>query len=479
MNLQFRIALLILAGCLVTVQLTAASTPAQDSATIAKCPRATEINAIFSELQILKDQKPLLPNEVLPCALNSTEASVLRALIFLKQYAELPHLDVALDKNILGEDAWRFFKDRVKVISFVSEDQTCHLEFDNGPNQAAVAAYYKDQTIYVCPKVIGSEFFIAQLLVHEARHAQGLFHIDCTRGPLKGHPLACEARYDLGGPYAAEVEYVLRLSQHPKIDGSERRNLLNIATTGLYQRFNLPPLPVRPALLLKDKDGLLSTFDGGALLPLAKVSANSILVERAGTNVIYDPETRKAQTVSALGPIPPDGLMANEYEKGVSAKLQRELVDVLYGDDYSCMLFLRELWCFPNRDLENSYVRIPLQILVPAGFLFSHFSTLVTNRMPYLVDHVGDVYTLPKAYSDLLISREEDFKLVGNFKGYRKALKAPWNLSLEFALLRSGEIKLLDGEGNLLPVSELKGQRFDGIAPILLVPEQIKPLLQK
>ncbi|MFN7728699.1 MAG: hypothetical protein ACK5P7_06055 [Bdellovibrio sp.] len=100
-------------------------------------------------------------------------------------------------------------------------------------------------------------------VVHEARHTQGYYHINCNQGPYLGTSvLGCDRDYSYGGSHAIEMEYYARVSTagvnfHPVYKKMAR--LMAMGRSNIF--FNQTPLKQREALILLGQSGRAYLMD--------------------------------------------------------------------------------------------------------------------------------------------------------------------------------------------------------------------------
>ena len=93
-------------------------------------------------------------------------------------------------------------------------------------------------------------------IVHEARHTEGFYHVQCQQGPYKDSSVSgCDTNYNYGGSHAIEMEYYARVAVqgknfHPVYKKMAR--LMAIARSNIF--FNTPILQTREALLAMTHD---------------------------------------------------------------------------------------------------------------------------------------------------------------------------------------------------------------------------------
>lgn len=95
-----------------------------------------------------------------------------------------------------------------------------------------------DSTMYTCPLALSSQLSAldrTSVMMHEARHIDGFPHIDCSRGPRKGLPGACDEAISDGGSYAVTVETYAQLSKyaeglHPALKAYARASAILYAS---------------------------------------------------------------------------------------------------------------------------------------------------------------------------------------------------------------------------------------------------------
>lgn len=189
-----------------------------------------------------------------PCNERSPFTKVIASLIFIKEHAKLPHVDSALDQNILGEDAWKFLVSRINTIEFeTNENHTCGETYrvPGGKTGAAAFVRYYKPTMHICDHIADYPVpLIAGMLIHEARHTEGFRHTTCIRGIFKsnGAP-ACDASVTTEGAYAVEVEYSLRMLARVDFDQEIRDLLKYDVNRNLANHFNIAPAVGLPSSL--------------------------------------------------------------------------------------------------------------------------------------------------------------------------------------------------------------------------------------
>ena len=102
------------------------------------------------------------------------------------------------------------------------------------------------------------------VVLHEARHTEGFYHVPCTQGPYKGSQVqGCDTTVENGGSHAIEMEYYARVvvqgaNFHPVYQDMAR--LMLLARSNFV--FNSNPLSPHDALLARTETGFVRFKDG-------------------------------------------------------------------------------------------------------------------------------------------------------------------------------------------------------------------------
>lgn len=225
------------------------------------------------------------------CDDGSTEWRLLNALMFLREirFESSVRSQDELFSGRFGGNWYEYFAGRITYLEVMPE---C---------RKGIGAYVymgADPIMYVCPMALTNQISavdLAGIMMHEARHMDGFPHIDCTRGPRRQLPGACDERISDGGSYAVTVETYAQIARyatglHPAQKAYARAAAVYFAD----EAFEHPVRVARKSqwlLLTSLLDLYLFDAKTGALTESGRVHTLGKIVRR-GIHMILFPEDR-------------------------------------------------------------------------------------------------------------------------------------------------------------------------------------------
>lgn len=83
--------------------------------------------------------------------------------------------------------------------------------------------------------------FIAGALLHEARHADGFDHVNCTNPKMGSASQGCDSQFSDGGSYAVQAEFFARIAVYGRnFDSTLRETARGFALDHVEMHFNEP-----------------------------------------------------------------------------------------------------------------------------------------------------------------------------------------------------------------------------------------------
>lgn len=408
-----------------------------------------------------KDIKPDLCNK------KSVLNAALRAFLFIKDLGHLGSSRSDFDLGFIGDSPYEFFASRVEnvVIETRPKNSDC-------PDQRLAFVHpvtRLDKKIWICPAIVRFDpLTISSVLVHEARHLDGPEHEHrpCTRGPLTGKH-SCDRAYSDGGSYAVGAEYQVKLSRSEEVSPAMRAFARAGALTDFLQRFTYLPFDLKEGALLRDSQNALSFFDGEKEISTGlHTKAHTVLSLQAGLPMFFEPLDGSVQTYefhTQFGKPVPD-ILTEHFSKRMSAGDQKEVIDVVYGDEYACVLMKTALECY-GKDL--ALFRKSLASLEPLRFVFTYKSRLIQSRVVHLITKDGYLYRLPTTSQELQERDPKDWPRSSNL--FNKTAIQPWGRGTEIGLTIDGKVLLYKQKSRqweLIPALESRQIR-DVIAPFV------------
>ena len=312
------------------------------------------------------------PNVYKHCDVTNLAYRVRKALFLLKQ---LPTLD---DENTWDQvrigNPWEFFVKRVRQIDLqTNSDDTCSTSMDSG-----VDAYASDilHHIVICKAaVVSSDLDLAQILLHEARHAGGdkisrnggvplasyFPHVACEFASSKGE-LACDRTIHDNGSYAISFNSFLGLSRAVTLSPALRAWGRSHAITELNGRFVLPPDGTGKVLVLVRDSNQVDAYDGEKSTMLFQAQEpDSFVAGGLGSLRIFEHKNGLAtefENTPNLSAKPTNSYFFDHLVSGNS----QPIVDAALYNDVNCLLFPHGVRCWNNDDIGK-----PIDLALPAG----------------------------------------------------------------------------------------------------------------
>lgn len=431
--------------CLMTSTFALASTT--------NCLNQDEIKDILSDVKLT--MAGTIDKEKALCDDGNILYQTSKALLYLKKIDKQLIQTSESNSKILSNGAYDYFTSRIKEIkveNFLS--RSCA--------SVGVMAYViprEGAIMHICGTIAQykfSEFMLASTLIHEARHIDGFAHVLCTHGSLKGGDLdiggACDSTYELQGSYGIETSYALDV-YNSTVDPLEKQETRSAAIRGLLGRFNKFPLDIEEGIITQSKKGSINFFDGNQKIKLMNNAITGLMTNRDAVPVFFNDDGSVKTYFYASELAEGEGRFANLY-RGFSQAEQKDLVDVYYGDNYSCMLSKKNLHCgfSPN---ENE-IDIALDLIKPVKFIYSQKDKILS-----ISSTDGYLYKLSNNWAELKATFSE--------KNFLKS-KAPVNL-LAYATAKdegygvrfNGELFNDSNKGNGKIVKKYKDEKLKSI----------------
>lgn len=138
------------------------------------------------------------------CDTQNPLYQILVALDVMKKLRFSNTITSSLDQGLLDTDYYHFFSKRIKAIHFASS---------NYGEKTSTGAYYSSGTITLYRGFSALSLpYLMSLLVHEARHADGFFHVKCKQGRKVGQTGMCDSTYARAGAYGVQIEMLARMA---------------------------------------------------------------------------------------------------------------------------------------------------------------------------------------------------------------------------------------------------------------------------
>lgn len=394
------------------------------------------------------------------CAEDKFVRTMARALTQLQELPSLPPLQGAWQSNILGSSPWNFFKQNVQTVRLDTDplslqcpnNQTVVLAFVNGLNP---------KTITLCPSLQWvTTIDIMSTLLHEARHlptdASKVFepahpHIICSSGALK-NSFACDEHYTDGGSYAANMEFLLKLSRSANVPLDLQTQARASAMSYALNHFNQLPLGKNQGMILIDAKQSVYFYD------LENTQLHFLTAAPDSTSfstLRYIPtffNSQKGEVSSFNGGdffSRTEGVMAEKFRQ-LPLEARQTLKDIYYGNSYACFLYEQRLEC------EGDQATISLPLPEKAVQFTPVYELFNGSDLVHIVGASGTLYLLPtiKPVADWQVSDLQETKSFRNFLSV-----AIFPQLDRYALTLEGEVVHIESSANL-PVAGLKGQRF-------------------
>lgn len=422
------------------------------------CFPEAELDSLHATIDLQTTNPKITDDTVDFCDMTASLPKTYAALSFLKMYAQFPAPAAgSADQNILGSNVWSFFSSRIQKIIFTADGEGLCGETTNGLSFGAYVDPNSDpHTAHVCDAIGKWDLLtVVATLVHEARHTNGFEHVDCSRGPFTRATGSCDDTYSRKGAYAVGVEYKIKLSQNEKVDPILRAGARSLAVADLFSRFNEVPFGFKEMAVLQDQRGGLHSFDGRSLTQLSEGSLRQILTDRYGSPTVFDPDLGKVKSYFLSEAIDTSGEIANTF-RASSASAKKDLIDVLYIDEYCCFVSQQGLLCTSNSVADigkDTDAHISLSRIHPLGFVYMSKSSLLKNQVPYLVGDDGYLYEMPKTFAELQNATEADFRPSSRPRDLLKVAAVSNNGNEEYVLSREGQLLVTTkGEKGLKPI---------------------------
>jgi hypothetical protein len=339
--------------------------------------------------------------EISPCDNKSLAGRALQTIAFLNAF---PALEIAtnLQKSaVMVEGPAAFLQKRIST--FVLEapgSNTCNK------TTVAYVGRFEKATMHLCPLLMNSEisiFEFASSLIHEARHTEGFSHVRCTHGALEKMDTdpystgACDNTYEEQGSYGIETSFMINVYQGSKNE-ILRQEARGNAAEYLADRFNRLPLNIVPGAILLDKAGTVSFYDTEKrnFYDLKKIRA----IGAADDELVLFEDSGVAKDFYKFAVPMPDaeGLTAISY-RDASPQKQASLLDVVYAEEYGCLLFANSIRCTysdPGQKLQSEEFEI--KDFEPKGF-FGRF----------ILAQDGSTFHIPTTYEGFLNAGAKGF----------------------------------------------------------------------
>lgn len=381
----------------------------------ADCISAEDYAKISSDISFVSADGSLTNLDL--CDASTLTYKTVKALLFLKNLPLIQLKPDAFNQQIMGADLFAFFKERIHTVSFEPDEYYCSVTYSGSTPVFWTVAYVligdTTGTMHICKMSNqGTVSDLVPTLVHEARHENGYHHVTCNRGVLQKYDTpdsggSCDSSYDEQGSYGVGVEYQVDIGRTASLDPALRQSAKAQAMADFFERFNKLPLGLVEGALVKAADGTLSFYDGTKLQNLQTLDKGTILGNRDGSVALYHPKSGQVNFLAPDGQSDPgNGIMATYYSTKVTPAQQGDLIDVIYENNYSCLLFRESLMCL---NTDNGVADIPLHAIRPVSFVEMDNSYLLKSGVISIVDDAGYTYSLPLEFDVLDMMSEKDF----------------------------------------------------------------------
>ena len=303
------------------------------------------------------------------------------------------------DHGILTKDPVKFFYARVRKVIF-------EADADNFCKSSGAAAYVlRDETelgiVHVCPKIAESPVYtVAESLLHESRHLDGIFHVQCIRGTFKGE-WGCDESYEQGGAYGVGIELGVKVSRSDSIIKPYRKLARARALGNLVGRMNGLLLGLKEGVAIAGADRHLVFYDGGKPVRMGEsIPRGFKLTSYHGLPYFINTKKRQGLTYLEKDEFPTEDISTPKYLEKLDDDEVESLVDFYQMKTATCMLLKNEMKCFaPGKLDEMKEIAIPGKEAV--SFVFTESSTMLYENKLFVVDTDGEYWEVPATWDEL------------------------------------------------------------------------------
>jgi|GEM_PF-2302375 hypothetical protein len=421
-----------------------ASAHAVEAKLTADCLDKSRVEVLTKEFNIVTKGEATFNR----CDPSTRTYRLLQALMYLQDLKLEAFRTSEFNNNFIDERPFDFFKARTRNI--VVEPQ--------GGCRKGYIAYVQmgEETqglIHICDISNQSVFQISSTLLHEVRHLdpKDYAHIGCTHGMLMGSSGACDARYEDGGSYAIGAEFYVKLARSKNVDPVIRQEARASAVSVFQNSFNQYPLGLKQGALLKATDGRFAFYDGDALRKFPMEAApHSLMVARIRVPTLFNRDDSSVKSYNfGARMVDTKGVFADEFRNRMSYTQQKSLVDIAYGVNYDCKLFVRSIVC----ETENGKTEKMLPDYKGMGLVSSKWTVSLQKGTLYLSADNGYLYALPDKFEDFQKMAPKDWKRSPGI--YHTKEVAFWDINTDIVLTNDGKIRFYIKESKSWETSKM------------------------
>lgn len=260
-----------------------------------RCVSASDMTRIAADFTQFA---PLSGRQI--CDDGSEGWRILAALMFLREI-RFESSERSRDELFSGRFAGNWYEYFARRINYLELLPECRK------NVGAYVRIGGDPTMYICPMALTDQISavdLAGIMMHEARHMDGFPHIDCTRGPRRQLPGACDERISDGGSYAVTVETYAQIARYATgLHPAQRAYARAAAVYFADEAFEHPVRVARKSqwlLLTSLLDLYLFDAKSGELSEAGRVHTFGKIIRR-GIHMILFPEDRNQPAEFVFG----------------------------------------------------------------------------------------------------------------------------------------------------------------------------------
>lgn len=207
------------------------------SGTAQACMTELEAAEILKEVSLQEEDVPLTKSQIKQrlCDKESPAYQMLSHLRLMKniKISSAP-LEGRYNPNIIGNDFWKFFTERIDRVRIVNGDNERCKNGAMAFVDISESKFPKEKGIaQVCPLFYDkyfSDYERVSVLLHESRHVEGFPHVMCEAGNKVGSSGGCDDRIQSKGAYAVTVESLAKMALRginiPEKDKEDLKTLL-------------------------------------------------------------------------------------------------------------------------------------------------------------------------------------------------------------------------------------------------------------
>ena len=274
---------------------------------------------------------------------------------------------------------YQFLIDRIAKIYIADpDDDEC---------EGGVGAHFdpaRPDRFFVC-RHMGSVSTIemANVLLHEAAHKNGVEHSECPQGYFKDQGFQCDQNIAQGGSYGTTLEFDAGLAHLTTLSLAERREARALMIFTALNNFVEPPLPAREGLVLQRESGETDFYDGQTLTPIL-TELDPKFVLQTSTYAIRFINAQDNESLTHDNFHYDAGILKSHFF--APTQNAPDYLTEVRDELESCSVFKTVIFC---RDLKTLHLRA---ILAGSGNRFTAAISLRTSWVKPAVDHHQAIY---------------------------------------------------------------------------------------